>query len=235
MHRFITVLDVKETPFYFIPNETTKGENFAEKWNKHPPRAKAFYEWQDKAQKDVERLGSEVGLDTVRRVTMGMLGEKEVSKAFNRYTEAVNSARANGRLKIKALTGLGVSSGIQRLLKNGKGYVKKNVLRWQGVIRPMPVSREYEVRILYRPGTRPATFIMKPSLKDLADGRVVPHLYSQKKQKLCLFMPRYGEWRPDQHISKTIIQWTYLWIFYFEEWLFSNKWKGGGEHPKSED
>lgn len=125
--------------------------------------------------------------------------------------------------------------GIDGLFKNGKGYVKKDVLSWQGVIRPLPLSREYTIRIVYRPGTRPATFIVKPSFKDLADGRVVPHLYSQKKQKLCLFMPRYREWEPYQHISETIIPWTYLWLFYFEEWLFSNEWKGGGEHPKSED
>ena len=112
LHRFITVLDVSGKPFYFIPNETTKGENFAEKWNKHPERSKAFYEWQGMAQKDMERLGGEAGLDTVRMVTMGMLGEKEVSKAFNRYTEAVNRSRTSGELKINALSGLGISGGV---------------------------------------------------------------------------------------------------------------------------
>ncbi len=112
LHRFITVLDVSGKPFYFIPNETTKGENFAEKWNKHPERAKAFYEWQGMVQKDMERLGGEAGLDTVRRVTMGMLGEKEVSKAFNRYTEAVNNARASEGLKISAMSGLGIIGGV---------------------------------------------------------------------------------------------------------------------------
>ena len=138
-------------------------------------------------------------------------------------------------LRQKNLTPLQQLIGIQQLLKNGKGYVKKDVLRWQGIIRPLPVSREYVVRILYRPGSKPSVFIVKPSLEELADGRVVPHLYSQKKQKVCLYRPKYGEWTPGQHISKTIIPWTYLWLFYFEEWLFSNKWKGGGEHPKSED
>ncbi len=135
----------------------------------------------------------------------------------------------------KNLTSIQQLIGIKALLGNGKGHVKKDVLHWRGVIRPMPVSREYVVRILYRPGRKPSVFIVKPSLRELADGRVVPHLYSQKKQKLCLYRPKYREWRPDQHISKTIIPWTYLWLFYFEEWLFSNKWKGGGEHPKSED
>ena len=25
--------------------------------------------------------------------------------------------------------------------------------------------------------------------------------------------------------------WAALWLFYFEEWLGSDDWKGGGEHP----
>ena len=32
-------------------------------------------------------------------------------------------------------------------------------------------------------------------------------------------------------IDQTIVPWTALWLFYFEEWLFSDEWKGGGEHP----
>ena len=112
MHRFITVLDVNGKPFYFIPNETTKGENFTEKWNKHPQRAKAFYEWQSVAQKDMARLGREEGLDTMMRATMGMLGDKEVSRAFNRYTEAVNDVRAREGLKIGAMSGLGIIDGV---------------------------------------------------------------------------------------------------------------------------
>jgi hypothetical protein len=31
------------------------------------------------------------------------------------------------------------------------------------------------------------------------------------------------------------VPWTALWLFYFEEWLVSNEWKGGGEHPGGVD
>ena len=60
-------------------------------------------------------------------------------------------------------------------------------------------------------------------------------LYSQKKEKLCLYRPKYREWNPTQHLAKTIVPWLYLWLFYFEEWLVSNDWKGGGEHPPQKD
>ncbi len=33
-------------------------------------------------------------------------------------------------------------------------------------------------------------------------------------------------------ISETIVGWAALWLFYFEEWLVSNVWAGGGEHPQ---
>jgi hypothetical protein len=34
-------------------------------------------------------------------------------------------------------------------------------------------------------------------------------------------------------LDHTIVPWTALWLFYFEEWLISNDWKGGGVHPSS--
>lgn len=31
-------------------------------------------------------------------------------------------------------------------------------------------------------------------------------------------------------IDQTMVPWSILWLFYFEEWLVSNDWKGGGVH-----
>jgi hypothetical protein len=36
-------------------------------------------------------------------------------------------------------------------------------------------------------------------------------------------------------IDNTIVPWAILWLFYFEEWLWSDEWKGGGEHPVVSD
>ena len=33
-------------------------------------------------------------------------------------------------------------------------------------------------------------------------------------------------------LDQTIVPWAILWLFYFEEWLSSNEWKGGGMHPE---
>jgi hypothetical protein len=31
------------------------------------------------------------------------------------------------------------------------------------------------------------------------------------------------------------LPWAAIWLFYFEEWLASGEWKGGGEHPHLSD
>jgi hypothetical protein len=36
-------------------------------------------------------------------------------------------------------------------------------------------------------------------------------------------------------IDQTFVPWVATWLFYFEEWLASDDWKGGGEHPNLED
>lgn len=77
----------------------------------------------------------------------------------------------------------------------------------------------------------PKVYVTSPNLLELANGRKIPHLYSQKKQKLCLFLPQVREWHSAKILSRTVVPWIYLWLFYFEEWLFSDEWKGGGIHP----
>ena len=135
-------------------------------------------------------------------------------------------------LKQKALTPLQQLYGFKRFFADGEGYVRKGCLKWDYRMRPTPLSREYSIRIIYRLGSQPSIFVLNPSLKELAEGREIPHLYSQKKEELCVYRPRYKEWTPTQHLSKTIVPWIYSWLFYFEEWLVSNEWKGGGEHPR---
>jgi len=36
-------------------------------------------------------------------------------------------------------------------------------------------------------------------------------------------------------LDQTIVPWTSLWLFHLEEWLSSDDWKGGGEHPFADE
>jgi hypothetical protein len=46
---------------WFVCNETTAGENFAEKWNRDPHRAEAFFAWHRQALRDLEIAGRDGG------------------------------------------------------------------------------------------------------------------------------------------------------------------------------
>ena len=36
-------------------------------------------------------------------------------------------------------------------------------------------------------------------------------------------------------IANTVVPWATLWLYFFEEWLVSDDWKGGGVHPNEDD
>jgi hypothetical protein len=124
---------------------------------------------------------------------------------------------------------------LRRVYPKGKGAIHHPKLMWQDQLAPTPLSRTYCTAVTYHFGLAPQTHVLSPSLVQLAGGRLIPHLYSQKHQRLCLYLPNAGEWNSSRFISETIIPWALLWLFYFEEWLLSDEWKGGGVHPPSED
>jgi hypothetical protein len=76
---------------------------------------------------------------------------------------------------------------------------------------------------------------MDPHLPTLASGRELPHVYEQDPTRLCLYLPGSGEWSSAMRISETIVPWSVLWLFYFEDWLATGDWGGGGIHPQARD
>ena len=96
---------------YLVPNELTQGENFADRWNSEPQRAKAFYEWHEQVLADFEKLAAIEGLD---RITMSLeksLGSQVVRRAMDAQTETISKARAANQLYVAPSVGLITSSG----------------------------------------------------------------------------------------------------------------------------
>lgn len=114
----------------------------------------------------------------------------------------------------------------------GTGTLRAGRLVWRYDAQPTPLSRIYTLEVVYQQGERPDVFVVEPDLTDLSGGRKLPHVYQQKPTELCLYRPRKREWSTSMRIDQTIVPWAALWLFYFEEWLISGNWKGGGEHPK---
>ena len=117
---------------------------------------------------------------------------------------------------------------------NGHGALCRGKLIWRFEVQPTPFSRIYRIRLEYSINGSPDVFVENPDIHILAGNRDLPHVYDSPT-RLCLHMPRTGQWKSTKRLDQTIIPWTFIWLFYFEEWLDSDDWKGGGKHPGDED
>jgi hypothetical protein len=118
-------------------------------------------------------------------------------------------------------------------ISGGSGKLRAGALTWRYSATPSPLGRDYDVRIEFKQGGGPQIFVESPDLYGLAGGRKIPHLYQQQPPQLCLYLPQTFEWQSWMRLDQTIVPWAALWLFYFEEWLASNQWKGGGRHPEA--
>ncbi len=116
----------------------------------------------------------------------------------------------------------------------GTGRLHATGLIWDYRDRPTPLSREYSMRITFQRGETPDMFVMDPDLSELAGGRPLPHVYPDPL-RLCLTLPGTREWTGTMRIDQTFVSWATTWLYYFEEWLISDEWKGGGKHPNPSD
>lgn len=91
---------------YAVWNETTSGENFADRWNTQPARVEAFYRWHAKALADFEALRDAIGLDAIARQMQLMLGERVVKKVIGAQTDVVSRARQSEKLLVAPALGL---------------------------------------------------------------------------------------------------------------------------------
>ena len=87
MPAFVETRTLNEQPQWFIWNETTTGENFAEKWNQDAQRARAFFSWQARALADIEKLSAMDGLDSLTRSLSDTFGPGPANHALARLTE----------------------------------------------------------------------------------------------------------------------------------------------------
>lgn len=134
-----------------------------------------------------------------------------------------------GRRGKKRLSIAKQAAHLKRLFPDSAVALSQNsMLIWKGHLQPTPLSEKYHIQIKYRIGMRPEVRVLDPPLKHYEE-QPIPHVFA--RERLCLFMYSYKEWSPEMIIAETIIPWTSLWLFYYEIWLSTGIWCGGGEHP----
>jgi hypothetical protein len=103
----------------------------------------------------------------------------------------------------------------------------RSVLRCVGVLQPTPTSDRYTIEVEYKVPVRPKVRVVRPELR-LAPGHSrLPHVF--EGNELCLHVQ--GDWRPDLLISDFIMPWISGWLFFYEVWLATGEWFGGGHEP----
>lgn len=105
-------------------------------------------------------------------------------------------------------------------------------LKWEMDVVPTPNSRTYRIRMEYSIGAPPRVRVIVPSVLPKAPGKdFLPHVFSTEKQQICLYYGKFWEWNPSMLLSRKIVPWAAEWLFYYELWVLTGEWLGGGiEH-----
>ena len=109
-------------------------------------------------------------------------------------------------------------------------YTRRHVV-WKGPMVSTLTGQTFQVQISYPVDQTVQVKILDPPLQVLDQGQPIPHVYPNLS--LCLFYPANREWNPLMSISRTIVPWTYEWLFFYEVWRRTGIWEGGGiEHKR---
>jgi hypothetical protein len=122
---------------------------------------------------------------------------------------------------------------------------------WEGPISTL--MRTYEVRIQYVRPTHlkngmflyggmpnPSVWVIDPPLKIRCDSKRLPHTFHNPDRPpnqawLCLFFLGDDDWTPADYVADKIVPWAAEWLTFYEGWLVTGEWHGGGLHPGDED
>lgn len=105
MKRFIKIThDSNGNLVYFVENETTHGENFAERWNDEPRCASAFFEWHNFIVNRFESLPAINGVDAIGASLQETykLTTTQRSVVLEPMIKSVNDSRSSGHLYANA-------------------------------------------------------------------------------------------------------------------------------------
>jgi hypothetical protein len=95
---------------FYIPNPVNPKENFADRWNEDPERAKHFLMWVRRLEADLASwIGTEGGLYRLSESMGPAFGSDVVSKAFEDYGRSQASIRATGNMAMALGSGMLVS------------------------------------------------------------------------------------------------------------------------------
>lgn len=122
-----------------------------------------------------------------------------------------------------------ISGGdIFQIFNSQEGKFTFESASWKYSVQPSSLSGTYQFKICYKEGKHVDVFALdKLSLCEGEKG--LPHVYNTDKQHRCIYHRPSEEWNASHKITE-IIPWISEWFYYYENWLVTAKWLGGGIH-----
>ena len=136
--------------------------------------------------------------------------------------------------RYRKVPGLSVIAQDILLRREFPGFTRKTrsdtLAVWDGPLQIAESGRAYTVSIQLRPGESPRVRVVSPCPLPLHPGeKCLPHIYYGGY--LCLYEGS-RQWNPSRPVTD-IVCWTSEWLAFYEIWLVTGNWKGGGRHPES--
>lgn len=116
---------------------------------------------------------------------------------------------------------------------------------WEGFLTP--ISQKYRIWIRYVPNifldevTLKYSYVSVKVLDPLiapdprGTGEPTPHVYRYRqpidRPALCAWDPGDEPFNPTRFIADDIIPAVIRWLVFYEDWLDTGVWRGGGKHP----
>lgn len=123
---------------------------------------------------------------------------------------------------------------LKKYFPESHAHITNSVLTWSDILTPTPLSASYKIRMVYTWNKTPNVYVTSPKLALAKGKKLLPHVYSTPKQHLCLYNKKSREWGKHMPLVKTIIPWASDWLQFYELWLVTGVWQGGGiEHETS--
>lgn len=132
----------------------------------------------------------------------------------------------------KSIFSNGLSLSLQACLlrhkyPESKVSVKNSKLVWEGNLKPSSLSREYKVQLICERRDNPKVFLKGSDIKGIE--RVdFPHHYKKTEHGVLICLNYPAEFNYSMKLIDTIIPWTVEWLYFYEIWLCTGEWLGGG-------
>jgi len=114
------------------------------------------------------------------------------------------------------------------ILSNSNWFSSKEAI-FVGEMSPTASGFRYQIKVVCSEKFYPKIFVTNMNF----DGNRPEHLYEDNS--LCLYLPSSNEYRPEDLVFPKLIDWTALWLYYYEIWLITDEWYGGGISHTTKD